>query len=119
MRAVHARMLRESFDEVGTEHIRIQIDALRDAMQGSFLGLGTGLGSAVVDDGRIEPLELAHLPYREGKSYEDYLGARGLERLGRDKWERHVHAVTGLLRAALLCDYVVLGGGSVPLPVDA
>lgn len=77
-----------------------------------FLGLGTGLGSAVVDRGHVEPLELAHLPYRDGKSYEDYLGVRGLERLGRRKWERHVHRVAALLCAALLCDYVVLGGGN-------
>lgn len=78
-----------------------------------FLGLGTGLGSAIVDEGKVQPLELAHLPYREGKSYEDYLGVRGLKRLGRPKWERHVHLVTELLRHGLLCDYVVLGGGNV------
>jgi predicted NBD/HSP70 family sugar kinase len=78
-----------------------------------FLGLGTGLGSAIVDEGKVQPLELAHLPYREGKSYEDYLGVRGLKRLGRPKWERHVHLVTELLRKGLLCDYVVLGGGNV------
>ncbi|MBC7897767.1 MAG: ROK family protein [Cytophagaceae bacterium] len=78
-----------------------------------FLGLGTGLGSAIVDHGKVQPLELAHLPYREGKSYEDYVGVRGLKRLGRQKWEHHVHQVTELLRAGLLCDYVVLGGGNV------
>ena len=78
-----------------------------------FLGLGTGMGSAVVDQGRIEPLELAHLPYREGKSYEDYLGTRGLERVGYKKWERHVATVAELLRLGLICDYVVLGGGNV------
>lgn len=78
-----------------------------------FLGLGTGLGNAVVDEGRVEPLELAHLPYRRDCSYEDYLGKRGLERLGRKKWEKHVHVVTDLLRRALICDYVVLGGGHV------
>ena len=78
-----------------------------------FLGLGTGLGSATVEDGVVQPLELAHLPYREGKSYEDYLGVRGLERLGRHKWEKHVHVVAALLRAAMLADHVVLGGGNV------
>lgn len=78
-----------------------------------FLGLGTGLGNAVVDEGRVEPLELAHLPYRRDCTYEDYLGKRGLERLGRKKWEKHVHIVTDLLRRALICDYVVLGGGHV------
>ena len=78
-----------------------------------FLGLGTGLGNAVVDEGRVEPLELAHLPYRNGKTYEEYLGKAGLLRLGRKKWEKHVHTVTDLLRRALICDYVVLGGGHV------
>jgi polyphosphate glucokinase len=78
-----------------------------------FLGLGTGLGSATVDARGVQPLELAHLPYREGQSYEDFLGVRGLKRLGRRKWQRHVHTVSTLLRRALLCDYVVLGGGNV------
>jgi len=78
-----------------------------------FLGLGTGLGSATVEGGVVQPLELAHLPYREGKTFEDYLGARGLERLGRPKWEKHVHIVAGMLRAAVVADHVVLGGGNV------
>ena len=78
-----------------------------------FLGLGTGLGSALVDDGVLLPLELAHLPYREGRTFEDYLGVRGLERLGRAKWQRHVVLVSELLRGALLADHVVLGGGNV------
>ena len=78
-----------------------------------FLGLGTGLGNAVVEGGRVEPMEVGHLPYREGKSFEDYLGVAGLERLGRRKWERHVHTVVEMLRQALLADYVVLGGGNV------
>ena len=78
-----------------------------------FLGLGTGLGTAIVEDGAVQALELAHLPYREGKSFEDYLGVRGLERLGRTKWERHVTIVAGMLRAAVVADHVVLGGGNV------
>jgi polyphosphate glucokinase len=78
-----------------------------------FLGLGTGLGSATVENDAVQPLELAHLPYREGKSFEDYVGARGLERLGRQKWEKHVHVVAGVLRAAMVADHVVLGGGNV------
>ena len=78
-----------------------------------FLGLGTGLGTAVVEDDVVQPLELAHLPYRGGKTFEDYLGARGLERLGPSKWEKHVHVVTGMLRAAVVADHVVLGGGNV------
>lgn len=78
-----------------------------------FLGLGTGLGSTLIDDGVVLPLELAHLPYREGKSFEDYLGVRGLERLGLAKWQRHVALVSELLRRALVADHVVLGGGNV------
>ncbi len=77
-----------------------------------FLGLGTGLGTAIVDDWRIEPLEIAHLPYRKGRSYEEYLGDAGLARLGDERWERHVHKVCDLFRAALLCDGIVLGGGN-------
>ena len=76
-----------------------------------FLGLGTGLGSALVADGVLMPLELAHLPYRRGLTYEDYVGQRGFERLGRRKWTRHVRTVIDLLKAALQADYVVLGGG--------
>ena len=78
-----------------------------------FIGLGTGLGTATIDDGKLQSLELAHLPYREGKTFEDYLGLRGLLRLGRKKWEKHVHLVTAMLRNAMVADYVVLGGGNV------
>jgi polyphosphate glucokinase len=78
-----------------------------------FIGLGTGLGSATVDASGVQALELAHLPYREGKSFEDYLGVRGLDRLGHRKWEKHVHIVVELLRAAMVADHVVLGGGNV------
>lgn len=78
-----------------------------------FIGLGTGLGSATVDGSGVQALELAHLPYREGRSFEDYLGARGLDRLGHGKWEKHVHIVVELLRAAMVADHVVLGGGNV------
>jgi polyphosphate glucokinase len=78
-----------------------------------FLGLGTGLGSALVIDNLAHPLELAHLPYREGRSFEDYLGARGLKRLGRRKWSRRVADVVTRLKFALQVDYVVLGGGNI------
>ena len=78
-----------------------------------FLGLGTGLGSAMIADGVVEPMELAHLPYKRGKTYEDYLGIRGLKRLGRKKWAREVAKVVSLLRAALQPEEVVLGGGNV------
>lgn len=78
-----------------------------------FLGLGTGLGSAMIVDGIVEPMELAHLPYKKGKSYEDYIGLRGLQRLGKKKWRKHVADIVERLRAALQPDYVVLGGGNV------
>jgi polyphosphate glucokinase len=77
-----------------------------------FLGLGTGLGSAMVVDGLVEPMELGHLPYRKGQTYEDYLGLRGLKRLGKKRWCHHVTVVVGLLRAALEPDDVVIGGGN-------
>jgi len=77
-----------------------------------FLGLGTGLGSALIVDGIVEPMELGHLPYRKG-TYEAYVGQRGLEQRGKKKWRRHVaEAVAGLI-AALEPDDVVLGGGNV------
>ena len=77
-----------------------------------FLGLGTGLGSTMVCDGIIEPMELAHLPYKK-KTYEDYVGERGLEKRGKKKWRRHVADVVERLIAALEPDDVVLGGGNV------
>ena len=80
-----------------------------------FLGLGTGLGSALIVDGVLEPMELAHLPYRRGRSYEDYVGLAGLERLGKRKWRHHVGKIVKLLRVALEVDYVVLGGGNARL----
>jgi polyphosphate glucokinase len=80
-----------------------------------FLGLGTGLGSAMIVDGILEPMEVAHLPYKKGRTYEDYLGIRGLERLGRKKWRRYVARVAEQLKSALEADYVVLGGGNAKL----
>jgi predicted NBD/HSP70 family sugar kinase len=77
-----------------------------------FLGLGTGLGVTLILDGRIEPTELGHMPYRHGHSYEDYLGERGRERRGSHKWRRSVARVTAHLKAALEVDYVVIGGGN-------
>ena len=85
-----------------------------------FLGLGTGLGSAMVVDGELEPMELAHLPYRKGKTYEDYVGKRGLEKRGKKRWRKDVADVVERLRAAVEAESVVLGGGNAkevkPLP---
>src|SRR5581483_2254991 len=77
-----------------------------------FLGLGTGLGTTMIVDGVIEPMELAHLPYRKGRTFEDYIGAAGLKRLGKKKWHKHVVDVIERLIAALEPEYVVLGGGN-------
>ena len=77
-----------------------------------FLGLGTGLGSAMIVNGVLEPMELAHLLYKKDKTYEDYLGLRGIERLGKKKWRKQVARVVKLLKDALEADYVVLGGGN-------
>jgi polyphosphate glucokinase len=77
-----------------------------------FLGLGTGLGTTMIVDGIIEPMELAHLPYKK-TTYEDYVGLRGLEKYGKKKWRKFVVDVVKLLTAALEPDDVVLGGGNV------
>jgi len=77
-----------------------------------FLGLGTGLGSAMIINGTLLPMELAHLPYRKG-TYEDYVGLRGMKRFGKKKWRDYVDDVVKKLVAALDPDDVVLGGGNV------
>jgi polyphosphate glucokinase len=127
---VHGRPLREphnlapgwvnfDFQHAFGRPVRIVNDAAMQALgsyQGGrmlFLGLGTGLGSAMIVDGSLEPMELAHLPYKNGKTYEDYVGLRGLERLGRKKWQQHVCKVVRQLRDALVAEEVVLGGGNV------
>jgi polyphosphate glucokinase len=76
-----------------------------------FLGLGTGLGSALVVEGNVVPMELGHLSYKKG-TYEDYVGVRGLKRLGKKKWGRHVEFGVARLNDALHPDDVVLGGGN-------
>ena len=80
-----------------------------------FLGLGTGLGSALIIDRVVAPLELAHLPYKKGRTFEDYVGLRGLKRLGRKKWQKAVEDVVARLQAAFVADSVVLGGGNAKL----
>jgi polyphosphate glucokinase len=77
-----------------------------------FLGLGTGLGSTLIVDGIVQPMELGHLPYKKG-TYEDYVGIRGLDRRGKKKWRESVADVVARLVAALEPDDVVLGGGNV------
>jgi predicted NBD/HSP70 family sugar kinase len=125
---VHGRPLREPYNLghgwVGYNFVRAfghpvklvndaAMQALGSYEGGSmlFLGLGTGLGSAMIVDGRLEPMELAHLPYKK-KTYEDYVGLQGLKRSGRKKWQRHVFAIVDQLKEAMEPDYVVLGGGN-------
>lgn len=127
---VHGRLLREphnlapgwvnfDFQRAFGRPVKIVNDAAMQAL-GSykggrmlFLGLGTGLGSAMIVDGLLEPMELAHLPYKNGRTYEDYVGIRGLKRLGTKKWQQHVAKVVRQLRDALMVEEVVLGGGNV------
>lgn len=80
-----------------------------------FLGLGTGLGTTLIIDGIVEPMELAHLPYKKGLAYEDYIGLKGLEKYGKKKWRKKVNEITEKLKTALEADYVVLGGGNARL----
>lgn len=101
--------------------VRIINDALMQAIgsyQGErmlFLGLGTGLGAAMIVDKVAQPMEIAHLPYRKGRTYEDYLSEASLKKRGEDKWQHHVFKAVELLTAALEPDYVVIGGGNVRL----
>jgi polyphosphate glucokinase len=80
-----------------------------------FLGLGTGLGSALITHGMLQPLELAHLPYTKGRTYEDYLGKRGLKKRGKKKWREKLFELVPAFCAAFQVDYVVLGGGNAKL----
>ena len=99
---------------------RVMNDAAMQALGGYqggkmlFLGFGTGLGTTLIVDGIVEPLELGHLPFRKA-TYEDYVGLRGLERLGKRKWRERVAEVIQLLSAALEPDEIVLGGGNARL----
>ena len=82
-----------------------------------FLGLGSGLGTAIVEDGHVVPLELAHLPFKD-QTFEDIMGQRGLKSLGEDRWRALVLEGAELLRAAVAAEYIVLGGGNVRLFAD-
>lgn len=98
--------------------VRLINDAAMQALGGYeggkmlFLGLGTGLGSALIVDGALAAMELGHLHYRDGNTYEDYLGERGRKRLGNGKWRQKVAEVVDDLRKAFLPDYILLGGGN-------
>jgi polyphosphate glucokinase len=126
---LHGRVLREphnlapgwvkfDFEKAFGCPVKVINDAAMQALGGYkggrmlFLGLGTGLGSAMIVDGILEPMELGHLPYRKG-TYEDYVGIRGLERYGKKKWRKYVEDVVERLAAALEPDDIVLGGGNV------
>ena len=107
-----------NFEKAFGRPVRLVNDAAMQAL-GSykrgkmlFLGLGTGLGSSLVVNDILEPMELGHLPYKKG-TYEDYVGERALEKQGRKRWRRHVADVVGRLISALEPDDVVLGGGNV------
>ena len=78
-----------------------------------FLGLGTGLGTTLIVDNAVIGLELGHLPYRKEKSFEEYVGVAALERRGREKWQASVFDVVAILKAAMVAEYVLLGGGNV------
>jgi polyphosphate glucokinase len=109
------------FDKAFGCPVKIINDAAMQALgsyQGGsmlFLGFGTGLGSALVIDGVVQPLELAHLPYKKGQSYEDYVGVRGMKRRGKKRWRAHVLDVATRLATALQTSDLVMGGGNVKL----
>ena len=110
---------RFNFEKVFRKPVRIINDAALQAL-GSyhggrmlFLGLGTGLGSALIWSNTILPLELGDLPYRDGKVIEDFLGKSGMTQLGEKRWRREVGNAVQQLRKSLIADYVVLGGGNV------
>ncbi len=110
-----------NFKKAFGKPVKIVNDAAMQALgsyQGGrmlFLGLGTGLGSALIMDNILEPMELAHLPYKKGRSYEDYVGLAGLKRLGKKKWLHHVWKIVQQLKSAMQADSVVLGGGNAKL----
>ncbi|MGA8542498.1 MAG: ROK family protein [Thermoplasmata archaeon] len=126
---VHGRIVREphnlgpgwvgfDFESKFRHPVRIVNDAAMQALGGYhggrmlFLGLGTGLGTAMIVEGEVQPMELAHLPYKKGRTYEEYIGEAGLERMGRKKWQKEVFEVVRTLSEALEPDYVRLGGGN-------
>jgi len=110
--------VRFDFTRAFGKPVRIVNDAVMQAL-GSyrggrmlFLGLGTGMGAALVVEGHVQPLEIAHLPYRNGKTYEDFVGKRGQDRMGRKRWRRVVAEIVPRLFDAFQVDEVVIGGGN-------
>jgi polyphosphate glucokinase len=107
------------FEDAFDKPVRLVNDAMMQAIgsyEGGrmlFLGLGTGLGAAMVAENVCLPMELAHLPYRKGNTFEDYLGERGLDERGKSKWRESVFDVVEKVRSALQPDYIVIGGGNV------
>jgi predicted NBD/HSP70 family sugar kinase len=119
--------VRFNFERAFDRPVRLINDAAMQAL-GSyngggkmlFLGLGTGLGSSLVVDGVVEPMELGHLPFKKA-TYETYIGEAGMERLGKKRWRKHVLETIDSFSKALEPDYIVLGGGNAtevgePLP---
>lgn len=112
--------LRFDFAKAFGKPVRVINDAAMQALgsyEGGrmlFIGLGTGMGTAMIDDGFIVPLEVAHLPFRKA-TFEYYVGAKGLKRAGRERWEARVHKIATDLCAAMICEYVILGGGNSKL----
>jgi polyphosphate glucokinase len=106
------------FERAFGKPVKLINDAAMQALGGYesgrmlFLGLGTGLGTVLIVEGVVAPLELGHLRYKKGLTFEDYVGARGLRNLGKKRWRALVAEVVAELSAAMLPDYVVLGGGN-------
>jgi len=106
------------FEEAFGRPVRIINDATMQALgsyEGGrmlFLGLGTGLGATLILDGTVEPMEIGHMPYKRGRTFEDYAGERGRKRLGNKKWRKAVAEVITQLKEVLEVEYVVLGGGN-------
>jgi polyphosphate glucokinase len=106
------------FEKTFGRPVRVLNDATMQALgsyEGGrmlFLGLGTGLGATLILDGTVEPMEIGHMPYKRGRTFEDYAGERGRKRLGNKKWRKAVAEVVTRLKEVLEVDYVVLGGGN-------
>ena len=113
-----------AYQKAFAKPVRVINDAAMQALGGYkggrmlFLGLGTGLGAAIVVEGHLQPLELAHLPYRKGKTFEDYVGEASRKRRGKRRWERFVVDVVTQLCAAMQADSVLIGGGNARRLVD-